>query len=744
MPGHQGLDRGAAPPAAKAKQMLDKIGGRWWNVYIGGPSSLASGWTPELVKEYARHGIDRFMITYAGQQAGGTLTRTQAQKDARQALELARRFGYSGDFPLCLDIEMVTFNRAPTKTVEYVRAWCAAVRKAGARPGVYANPTPLEAMAKGKVDADFVWIASWVSHGPAAHDPHAATSMPATLWSKPGQRAWQYAGEFNGVPCEVLGLNVDINVADLGCLAPPPGAKPGSAATTPARKRPLHKGDRGALVVRLTHRLSVVRSAKTEQPYLDGPRRGFDAEVEAALKAFQREHGLAAGGTYGRSTAQALLKATKKEQQRRRQGSPAGGGGNGTVEPTKLPQLVKAFQRLDAEADKAWQRIEAYGGKRRRQLARAGSDAGLDLGDVAAILKRIEAQLETLVELERREATGIAAAPVAQTYAPAEPKVEAEQPSPQVAVAYDSNGAPATPEAPTPRRLVDLSDDELDKRIDALDRRLDRARKERLARYVRVEKELVPHTDVNAGKAKQQQTKRQLPVPKQQQQPKTDKERVRALQRSLNRFSGKYLEGVAPLVVDGVRGSETNKRIRAAKFYLGYGDAERTTKLNSTFVRRLRHPRSPRFSGPELLARAERRRRQQRAKAKRLATAAIAGTPKQIVDAIALRIAAQCGINRSVATNDAANAAHGPTISGGTSDHQGPPTVAWAADISNGSSPTPEMDRLARALATRFKIPWDGAGLRNATHGGYRYQLIYRTMEGGNHYNHVHFGVRRV
>jgi hypothetical protein len=70
--------------------------------------------------------------------------------------------------------------------------------------------------------------------------------------------------------------------------------------------------------------------------------------------------------------------------------------------------------------------------------------------------------------------------------------------------------------------------------------------------------------------------------------------------------------------------------------------------------------------------------------------------------------------------------------------------VAWAADISNGSSPTPEMDKLARMLAKRFDIPWTGSGLVNAVHGGYRYQLIYRTMAGGNHYNHVHFGVRDV
>jgi hypothetical protein len=87
----------------------------------------------------------------------------------------------------------------------------------------------------------------------------------------------------------------------------------------------------------------------------------------------------------------------------------------------------------------------------------------------------------------------------------------------------------------------------------------------------------------------------------------------------------------------------------------------------------------------------------------------------------------------------AANAAHGPTVSGGRSDHQGPPDVAWAADISNGET-TPEEDDLAQAISEAFDIPWNGSGLVTVTHGGYQLQLIYRTMEGGNHFTHVHFG----
>jgi hypothetical protein len=119
---------------------------------------------------------------------------------------------------------------------------------------------------------------------------------------------------------------------------------------------------------------------------------------------------------------------------------------------------------------------------------------------------------------------------------------------------------------------------------------------------------------------------------------------------------------------------------------------------------------------------------------------AVAGTPKYIVDTIVLPLANANGIPRTVAENDAANAAHGPTVSGGRSDHQGPPDVAWAADMSNGVT-TPQEDALAAALAKRFGIPWHGAGLVSAEHDGYRFQLIYRAA---GHFDHVHFGVRKT
>jgi peptidoglycan hydrolase-like protein with peptidoglycan-binding domain len=799
-PAFQGLDRAAAPPAATAKTMLDIIDGRWWNVYIGGPYTGGKNWSPEVLRDYAAHGIDRFMLTYVGQQAGndfktGTLTAEQGRRDAREALAIAKRYGYTGDFPLCLDIEMSTFNFSPSKTTAYAKAWCAAVHKAGARPGIYANPAPLQAMAKAKVPAEFVWVASWVSTTAGKHDPHEVKAFPDDLWSGPGQRAWQYAGQIGKRAATVLELSVDINVADIGCLAPAPNGA-AVAHTGPKRSRALKKGDRGPLVVRATHRLSVLRSKKTGAAYLDGPRSRFDAETEVALKAFQAEHGITASGRYGRETARALLKAVKRAKEKATHEPVKTGGGETKAEvaTTSLPALVHDFQRLDAAADRAWQKIEAYGRRRARVLEREQDrEAETDIGKVTERLAGIEKQLATLVELERQELELerqeldlereelelerhelepqgkelAATAPTSAAYEAAEGAYAtaegAAEPvavlAPTAAATDGANGAGATVEKPR-RSLSDLSDEELDKRIVVLDTLLERSRKQRIARHARTEKAIAeltgkPLVVVKPEKSGHKKAKTEgktkdhvkagVKEKKKHVEPTEPRRGVKALQRALNRFSEQYLGGLAPLEVDGKKGPETDKRIRTVKFYLGYGGAaRRSTAVPARFLRRLQHPRSPRQSGPRMLARAAARRRKQRAHAKRLTSGPIEGTPEHIIDNIVLPIAQRCGINRTPAENDAANARHGATNTGGRSDHQGPGNVAWAADMSNGSSPTPEMDKLARALAQRFDIPWNGSGLVNAVHGGYRYQLIYRTMTGGNHYNHVHFGVRDV
>ncbi len=120
----------------------------------------------------------------------------------------------------------------------------------------------------------------------------------------------------------------------------------------------------------------------------------------------------------------------------------------------------------------------------------------------------------------------------------------------------------------------------------------------------------------------------------------------------------------------------------------------------------------------------------------------LTGTPEQIVN----RVVAYAHDHGFPAISPdsvrAANAAHSElTAAGYPSDHKGPPEHAWAADISNGGLPTPEMDALAAAIASAFEIPWQGAGLVNHTSNGYRMQLIYRAAD---HYDHVHFGVKAL
>lgn len=102
------------------------------------------------------------------------------------------------------------------------------------------------------------------------------------------------------------------------------------------------------------------------------------------------------------------------------------------------------------------------------------------------------------------------------------------------------------------------------------------------------------------------------------------------------------------------------------------------------------------------------------------------------------------------------NHRHSTNVSGTstTSWHKGPFSLQWAADISNGTHPTNEMDDLASALIQAFNLPslelpnstvgYIPGNLVNAYHRGYQFQLIYRTNlpQGGNHYNHVHFGCK--
>jgi hypothetical protein len=218
-----GLDRDTAPTAGKAKSMLDAIGGTWWNVYMGGPESGGSGWTPDRVQQYKDHGITRFLLMYVGRQSGHVplLTTSQGKHDGREACQLAEQFGHSAaNTPVCLDLEGRTFDAAQRASLDYVCGWCHAVRAHGFRPGVYSNPRALVPLHDRDDKPDWIYVASWVRHAanPGAK-PRQAPGVPGKLWPDQGQRVWQYAGAFDNKACQVGGLDVDINVADGGCLA---------------------------------------------------------------------------------------------------------------------------------------------------------------------------------------------------------------------------------------------------------------------------------------------------------------------------------------------------------------------------------------------------------------------------------------------------------------------------------------------------------------------------------------------
>lgn len=70
------------------------------------------------------------------------------------------------------------------------------------------------------------------------------------------------------------------------------------------------------------------------------------------------------------------------------------------------------------------------------------------------------------------------------------------------------------------------------------------------------------------------------------------RQEVKGLQQTLNGFSGHWLRGIEPLDVDGEYGPLTARRLRACKYYCGWGKGELdpTDKWNHEVLEVLRHP----------------------------------------------------------------------------------------------------------------------------------------------------------
>ena len=86
------------------------------------------------------------------------------------------------------------------------------------------------------------------------------------------------------------------------------------------------------------------------------------------------------------------------------------------------------------------------------------------------------------------------------------------------------------------------------------------------------------------------------------------------------------------------------------------------------------------------------------------------------------------------------------TASGGVSDHWAGCAECFANDL---GTTAPAGDAAASRIATAIGGPgyadWGTTGgVLNVERCGIRFQLLWRTFVGGNHWNHIHIGARRV
>lgn len=82
------------------------------------------------------------------------------------------------------------------------------------------------------------------------------------------------------------------------------------------------------------------------------------------------------------------------------------------------------------------------------------------------------------------------------------------------------------------------------------------------------------------------------------------------------------------------------------------------------------------------------------------------------------------------------------TSSGGVSDHWQGCKECYAKDMSGTVG---AMDRAARMIMSRLNAQYSGGAIVHTTvKSGFRIQVLYKTMVGGNHFDHIHVGIRKV
>lgn len=287
------FDIAAAPTAAKVRLALDELGGpevTGMHVYLGGHRCLGSGYTPKRIEQYHSVGVRRFLLTYVGDQKSDPLGRDRGAEQGQDACELAAALGWTRGAPLVTDLEAFTFDAKPTESIEYVAGWCAAVRAAGYRAGLYSPTRAAVAAARtlSEQAPDFVWLARWLGHTRQPVDPHVVKGIASTLWPRKGQRAWQYAGELRDADgkrlrCRLAGMDVDLDVADDGLMVGPPGHRPRLEALVGRARNPD--------VTLFQRQLRQVDAGRFAALNPSGATGFYGDETTAMCQAFQRAQG---------------------------------------------------------------------------------------------------------------------------------------------------------------------------------------------------------------------------------------------------------------------------------------------------------------------------------------------------------------------------------------------------------------------------------------------------------------------
>src|SRR5487761_1179601 len=146
-----GYDIAEAPSVEQIDADLKTINGTFCFVYVGGPDSGGSGYTPELVKSWGKP----FCPIFVPRQSNFT----DGAGDGAAAASLAAAYGAK---TIALDCEQGSYQAGGRAGWSYVQEIITVLHTRGIKVVIYSGMDVLTAMINnGGVEADWLWIAEW-------------------------------------------------------------------------------------------------------------------------------------------------------------------------------------------------------------------------------------------------------------------------------------------------------------------------------------------------------------------------------------------------------------------------------------------------------------------------------------------------------------------------------------------------------------------------------------------------------